>query len=160
MANTYDSSTVMLGDELFVYIQDGSGNTYSPVAYTTTCSLSIKSDTIDTANKMDGAWTSAKSGKLSWTISSENLLADGNGTDFDYFYDKMVKRQPFLVRFGRAKDANNADYSLNTATGKTYYEGKAYMTSCELSADNGSAASLSVELTGNGALTKTVSAGK
>lgn len=152
MAATYDSSSVILGDELFVYIQDPTTSAYTPVAYTTTCSLSINADTIDTANKMDGAWTSAKAGKLSWTISSENLLADTNGTDFDYFYDKMITRAPFLVRFGKAQNSNEDEYDLNTT--KTYYEGKAYMTSCELSADNGSAASLSVELTGNGALSK------
>lgn len=152
MAATYDSSSVILGDELFVYIMDSKTSAYTPVAYTTTCSLTINSDTIDTSNKMDGVWTSAKAGKLSWTISSDNLLADTNGTDFDYFYDKMVKREPFIIRFGRAKDANGDDYDLNT--GKSYYEGKAYMTSCELSAENQSAASLSVELTGNGPLTK------
>ena len=150
---TYDSNSVILGSELFLYIENETSG-WTPVAYSTSTSLSINGDTIDTSNKMDGVWQSAKQGKLSWTVSSENLMSDANGTGFDYFYDKMTKRVPFKIVFGRATDADGDDYDLNTA--KTYYTGRAYMTSCQLTAENGSAASMSVELTGNGALEKKV----
>lgn len=148
----YDSSSVVLGDELFLYL-DG-----KPVAYTTSCSLSINGDTIDTSNKMDGVWASAKSGKLSWTISSENLMADTNGTSFEDFYDKMIARTPFEVKFGRATTVTGATPNFDLNTAKPYYVGTAYLTSCELNADNGSAVSMSVELQGNGKLEKKTAA--
>lgn len=160
----YNSLDTILGDEMFLYVEvagtgENSGTTtWEPIAFTTTCSLSINGDSIDVSNKMDGVWSAAKMGKMGWTVSSSNLLAEktetttGFLTDFDYFYDKMVTRKPFKMRFGRITDIATRDFTLNTS--KTYYEGSSYMTSCELNADNGSAISMSVELTGCGELKK------
>ena len=120
MATYNISEERILGDELFVYINT-SGTTWEPLAYSTTCSLNLTSDTIDASNKMAGVWTAALPGKLSWTISTEALMS--------------------------------TDFTQNES--KTYYEGEAYCSSCNLTADNGAVCTMSVEFTGNGELKQT-----
>lgn len=154
MAN-YNSDNILKGDELFVYVKTGTGNTetdYAPVAYSTSCSLNISSDSIDTSNKMSGVWASALAGKLSWTISTEALMSY-DSTGYGYFFDKLVARTPFLIKFGQIKDISTSDFDMDIK--KTYYTGQAYCNSCNLTADNGGVCTMSIEFTGDGALTKT-----
>lgn len=141
---------LLLGDELFVYAKVG--EEWKPVAFSTSCSLSLSSDTIDTSNKMSGVWTSALPGKLSWTISTESLMSY-DATGYSYFFEKMTTREAFTLRFGQASSVEDANYEL--ATTKTYYEGEAYCSSCNLTADNGGVCTMSIEFTGNGELKKT-----
>lgn len=154
MATYNISEQRILGDELFIYINMATGGTsedWQPLAYSTTCSLNLNSDTIDASNKMAGIWSAALPGKLSWTISTESLMSTSN-TGYEYFYDKLVARTPFKIRFGQVKDLAIADFSHDET--KTYYEGEAYCSSCALNADNGAVCTMSVEFTGNGELKK------
>lgn len=153
MATYNISEQRILGDELFVYINTatGTGETWTPLAYSTTCSLNLTSDTIDASNKMAGVWTAALPGKLSWTISTEALMSTSE-TGYEYFYDKLVKREAFKIRFGQVTDLSTQEFDIDTT--KTYYEGEAYCSSCNLTADNGAVCTMSVEFTGNGELTK------
>ena len=73
-------------------------------------------------------------------------------TGYEYFYDKLVARTPFKIRFGQVKDLSKGDFSSDET--KTYYEGEAYCSSCNLTADNGAVCTMSVEFTGNGELKK------
>lgn len=152
---SYNSDQLLKGDELFVYVKTGSttGNTdYAPIAYSTSCSLNISADSIDTSNKMAGVWASALAGKLSWTISTEALMSYDN-TGYSYFFDKLVDRTPFLIKFGQVTNLASGDFTMNAS--KVYYTGQAYCTSCNLTADNGGVCTMSIEFTGDGALTKT-----
>ena len=153
MATYNISEQRILGDELFVYINTGTGTTetWTPLAYSTTCSLNLTSDTIDASNKMAGVWTAALPGKLSWTISTEALMSTSE-TGYEYFYDKLVKREAFKIRFGQVTDLSAQDFTQDET--KTYYEGEAYCSSCNLNADNGAVCTMSVEFTGNGELKK------
>ena len=154
MATEYNiSEQRILGDELFIYINVSTGETedWQPLAYSTTCSLNLTSDTIDASNKMAGVWTAALPGKLSWTISTEALMST-SATGYDYFYSKLVAREPFKIRFGQVTDLKKLDFSQDES--KTYYEGEAYCSSCNLNADNGAVCTMSVEFTGNGELKK------
>ena len=55
----YNSLDTILGDEMFLYVEvAGTGETsgtttWEPIAFTTTCSLSINGDSIDVSNKME-----------------------------------------------------------------------------------------------------------
>ena len=153
MATYNISEQRILGDELFVYINTATGDTetWTPLAYSTTASLNLTSDTIDASNKMAGVWTAALPGKLSWTISTEALMSTSE-TGYEYFYDKLVKREAFKIRFGQVTDLSSSEFDIDTA--KTYYEGEAFCSSCNLTADNGAVCTMSVEFTGNGELKK------
>jgi hypothetical protein len=144
---------LLLGDELFVYTQIG--ELWEPVAFSSSCSLSLSSDSIDTSNKMSGVWTSALPGKLSWTISTESLMSY-NETGYGYFFEKLTSREAFKLRFGQATSVEEADFAMNET--KVYYEGEAFCTSCNLTADNGGVCTMSIEFTGNGELKKVATA--
>ena len=150
----YNVNTDLLrGDQLFVYLKTGE-NTTSPIAYTTSTSLDFSLDTIDTANKMSGAWTSNLAGQASWTISTDALITKSNktATSIDQIFDAMVKREAVKIVFGQV--GATGDFAIGTA----WYEGDAYITSCNVTADNGSVASMSITFTGSGELAKKVSA--
>lgn len=140
---------LILGDELFVYAMVG--EEWIPVGFSTSCSLSLTADSIDTSNKFSGVWTSVLPGKISWSISTESLMSYAE-TGYGYFFDKLTKREAFELRFGQVMSAEERDFDLNEA--KTYYKGRAYCTNCSLTADNGGVATMSIEFQGEGALEK------
>lgn len=153
MATNYQTEAsrenLILGDELFVYAMVG--EEWIPVGFSTSCSLSLTADSIDTSNKFSGVWTSVLPGKISWSISTESLMSYAE-TGYGYFFDKLTKREAFELRFGQVVSAEERDFDLNET--KTYYKGRAYCTNCSLTADNGGVATMSIEFAGEGALEK------
>lgn len=147
----YNSSELIRGDEFFLYVKT-SGDTYQPVAYATSASISLSQESLDCSNKMSGVWSNALAGKLSWTVSTSALMSY-KSTGYSYFYDKMIQRTPFLIKFGQVTDLTTGDFTSDDT--KAYYTGNAYLTSLNLTSDNGSVASFDVEFQGDGALTKT-----
>jgi len=150
MANEYTTDNLIRGDEFFLYVKT-SGGTDKPIAYATSASISISQETLDCSNKMSGVWSNALAGKLSWTVSSSALMSYKD-TGYSYFYEKMVARTPFLIKIGQVTDLATEDFDADET--KTYYTGQAYLTSLNLSSDNGSVASFDVEFQGDGALTQ------
>lgn len=140
---------LILGDELFVYAMVG--EEWIPVGFSTSCSLNLTADSIDTSNKFSGVWTSVLPGKISWSISTESLMSYAE-TGYGYFFDKLTNREAFELRFGQVKTAEGRDFDLNEE--KVYYKGRAYCTNCSLTADNGGVATMSIEFQGEGALEK------
>ena len=140
---------LILGDELFVYAMVG--EEWIPVGFSTSCSLSLTADSIETSNKFSGVWGSVLPGKISWSISTESLMSYAE-TGYGYFFDKLTKREAFELRFGQVVSAEERDFDLNET--KTFYKGRAYCTQCSLSADNGGVASMSIEFAGEGPLEK------
>ena len=145
---------LILGDELFVYAMVG--EEWIPVGFSTSCSLNLTADSIDTSNKFSGVWTSVLPGKISWSISTESLMSYAE-TGYGYFFDKLTNREAFELRFGQFKTAEGRDFDLNEE--KVYYKGRAYCTNCSLTADNGGVATMSIEFQGEGALEKVEAAG-
>lgn len=140
MANTF-----IRGNELYVYMGG------EAVGYATTSSLEITSDTIDTSNKQSGVWASGISGQISWTVSTDALIVkatDGSNSHTAIF-DAMVAQDPVEIEFGYGVGSGE-----EVTKGQGWYKGKAYITSCSISADNGSVASMSISFQGEGALAK------
>lgn len=140
---------LILGDELFLYTMVG--EEWMPCGFSTSCSLNITADSIDTSNKFSGVFTSVLPGKISWSVSTESLMSYAE-TGYGFFFDKMIARAPFQLRFGQVKSAEERDFDLNEE--KTFYKGVAYCTNCSINADNGSVATISIELQGEGVLEK------
>lgn len=143
----YDvNKDLIRGDKLFIYL----GESTTPIAYSTSCSLEMSFETIDTANKMSGNWTSSLLGQGSWSISTDALIAKAQTESIDSIFTKMTAREAVKVKFAEA----GTDYAL----GNSWFEGEAYITSCNINAGNGEVASMSITLTGSGELKKTVKA--
>lgn len=152
--------SVIKGSDLMLFVEGKS------IAYATNHTLSISADTKETSSKDSGGkWQTSEVGTLSWTCSSENLCADTEaGIDFDQLFRYMVAREPITGVF--ALEGNSPDIEagkLDTAPTSGWtpksgsgYTGKMIITNLEQNAPNGENATIKVDFTGVGALTKTV----
>lgn len=134
------------------------------IAYATNHSLSISADTKETSTKDSGGlWQTSEVGMLSWSCSSENLIGDPKaGIGYDELFQMMVARQPITGVF--ALEGNSTNYAagkLNAAPTAGWtpkandgYTGQMIITSLEKNAPNGDNATIKVDFTGVGALTK------
>lgn len=159
----YDGSKIIEGGDLMLFVNGHS------VAFATSHSLSISTETSETTNKdIRGGWAASKVKKFSWTCNTENLYAnEGSGTTFADLFDLMVAKTEITAIFGLKSQDANADVpntgwtpatSLfgNTAVDSfpTYYTGKVVITSLEVNAPDDDNATFTCEFTGCGALTK------
>lgn len=140
------------------------------VALATSCSVTINADQLDANNKDDGCWAAQDAGTLSWEATTDALLSFDADRETDAVYetlfDAMVGRTLVNVTFGLPTNASTGCDGLpetgweapDTAAATPHYTGKAMITSLEATGENGSAATMSVTLSGNGALSKVVTA--
>lgn len=149
MATTYDSSTLLTGDKLMIFVQTASdpSETNTPIAFGTNCSIEITADTIDTSNKMSGNWKEYLTGQLGYTVSCESLLSFNEGhLSFQKLKELMVARVP--VPFLMSKPSTDGNFTNAT----DYVKGKAVITSLSVNANNGEICNCSIQMQGTGEL--------
>lgn len=141
------------------------------VALATSCGLTLSADTLDASNKDDGCWQANDAGDLSWEATTDALVSfdaasEATGAVYETLFDSFVKRELVDVVVGipgnAAQDCSGvpeAGWEAPTESATPSYKGRAMITSLEMTGEKGSAATLSVALTGNGALAKVKSAG-
>lgn len=150
--------SVIKGGDLMLFVGGKS------IAYATSHSLSISADTKETSSKDSGGkWQTSEVGTLSWTCSSENLCGNSTaGIGFDELFEYMVDRKPITGVFALEGDSTNLDEgkldAVPTAGWKPKandgYTGQMIITNLEKNAPNGENATIKVDFTGVGALTK------
>jgi TP901-1 family phage major tail protein len=129
------------------------------IAFATSHTLNISADTKEISSKDNvGGWNDSEVGLLSWTVNSENIMADkNNGHSFDDLFDLMIKKEKIDAIFCRKNEELNEDISENgwtpTKSG-IQYTGKVLITSLEQGASNGENATFKVDFTGCGKLEK------
>mgnify|MGYP003288380392 CR=1 FL=1 len=151
MATWNIANDLINGDELLLYLTTGK----TVVAYATSCSIQVDSETIDTSSKFSCRWASNMGGRASYTISADALYCDAEtGISFDDLLKYMVAGDPIEWYVGQeaAFDGNCDENPHTLDTAKTYYNGKAVVTSVSLNAGNNEIASCSISLTGEGAI--------
>jgi len=156
MAKLWDENYQLVqGDNLLLYIV----NSGTVLAYATSCSLQVDSESIDTSSKFSCRWASAMGGKASYTISCDALYAQnlsGGAISFDTLIEHMVTGDQIEWYMGEEVEWKGAcdenPHTLNTNA--TYYNGKAVVTSCSLEAGNNEIATCSITLTGAGEIQK------
>jgi len=114
--------------------QTGSGH----FACATSCTVSVKSDFIETCSPTEGGWKQYKPTILSWSASTGHLLA--SYSNYQYFRYMMVNKQAVTVRF----------YDVEM---QIFYKGQAYIETLELTGDVNGLAKMSVQLQPSGPLT-------
>ena len=157
MAIWDENTQLVRGNEFSLYLTSGK----TVVAYATSCSLQVDSETIDTSSKFSCKWASNLGGNASYTISADALYCQNNesGVSFDTLLEYMVKGEQIDWYMGEEQGSEvwNADktkgcdenpHALDTA--KTYYNGKAVITSVSLEAGNNEIATCSISLAGAG----------
>lgn len=144
---------IIKGSDLMLFKKAGEGDAakYESFANATSCSLNLTAGALETSSKDSGKWTDKQPGKLSWTLSSENLYSEA---DFNSLVDAWMKREKLLVAFDIATNANSdagkpADgWQIGTAG----YEGYVIITSLTANAPDGENATYSVTFDGAGEL--------
>lgn len=158
------SSSIVKGQELMVFLNGES------LAWATSHSLSVTAGTGDISTKDHGFFGATNITSISWEVSSENLYTDEG---FDALYKAMaITREPVQIVFGHytndkslatggIADTNTDSWTSPfdgdsndeaTPSAKTYYTGKAYITSLSANAANGDNATYSVTFSGVGEL--------
>jgi TP901-1 family phage major tail protein len=153
MAKWNENNDLIHGDSLLLYLTSGK----TVVAYATSCSLQTDSESIDTSSKFSCKWASAMGGKASYTISADALYCQNDGgISFDKLLEMMVRGEQVEWYIGQEQEFTGAcDENPHTLdTEKTYYNGKAVVTSCSLEAGNNEIATCSITLTGAGEIQK------
>lgn len=141
------------GKDLMLWIAD------KVIALSTSCKITLSSNTVDSATKDDGFWDAQEIGNMNWSATNESVdSADADRTD-DYVYDALfelfIAGKPIDVTVGlpaNRDDAGLPDGGWTIPSTGTYYQGKAIIASLDRDATKGNNGTVSVSLTGYGAL--------
>ena len=159
------SNDLVKGDSLLLYLVSGDTVTTGAskvLAYATSCSVQIDSESIDTSSKFSCKWNSNMGGRASYTISADALYckasyAEANSAvSFDVLMELMVAGNPVNWVIGQeaATDAECANNPHTLDTSVPYYYGSAAITSLSLEAGNNEIATCSISMSGNGPIYK------
>lgn len=162
----YTVQDLVNGSDLFLYLIDAaditgitaaSGITASNahvLAFATSCSLSISSDSIDASNKFSCRWQQSLPGTASYTVSADALFTRKSGA---YNFDKLFSMMVAGDNIGWVM-AEPTSASTCTGTGEFVIDpskivawGEGVISSLDLTAGNGEVASCSAEIQGSGA---------
>lgn len=153
MANWNQNNDLVMGDSLLLYLTSGK----TVVAYATSCSLQVDSETIDTSSKFSCKWQSNMGGKASYTISADALYCNNeSGISFDTLLEFMVAGEQIDWYMGEEEawsgTCETNPHTLDTT--KTYYNGKGVVASVSLEAGNNEVATCSITINGAGEIQK------
>ena len=146
----------ILGEQIQLFL---SGKT---LACATSCSVNISSDDIDVSCKDSAGFNSSIPGRITWTASSDNLFVLD---EFDKLVDAMLNKTVLTLAFATvgnwgSKTAPDAEGHVVPEGGWTsasdMYTGQVTISSIDLTADNGSVATYTVQFNGHGALSKSI----
>ena len=128
---------VTKGLDILVYVP-GASSSKVAIGGQKGCTLSMEADSIDVSNKNDFGWASTIGGAKSWTVS-----CDGQFITDDAGQKKLM--ECFV-------NGTEVDVEMKNTGETVYFAGKASITSIEVDAQFDDVATLSIELTGVGAL--------
>ena len=146
---------ILNGTDLKVY--DSSTNIL--IAYAQSASITINMDTRDISNKESGGFAESLEGQRNFEVSVDGAYAwtDASGSALTNGADDLVlkymldagsnTREAFVLRWGNTAGA----------TGDTYYQGSAFLTSFSATGGTEDTATYSMTFAGTGAITQTVS---
>ena len=129
---------VTKGLDILVYVPGASGSEKVAIGGQKGCTLSMEADSIDVSNKNDWGWASTIGGAKSWSVS-----CDGQFITDDAGQKKLM--ECFV-------NGTEVDVEMKNTGETVYFAGKASITSIEVDAQFDDVATLSIELTGVGAL--------
>ena len=91
------TNTIVRGSDLMLFYNGVS------LAYATSHQLSLSGNAIEVSSKDHGEWTSKMIGKLSWSITSDNLFTE---EDYSSMVDLWIARTPIEIIFTLKKEAD------------------------------------------------------
>lgn len=152
----------ILGKKLMLFVKED--DKYVSIAYATNHTFTTSASTVSVASKDDadvagaGKWDAQDLDMFSWSITAENLFTyNANGITSDRVMEMYLAGTLLDVKFGLAgtstTGAPNTGWEQSDAPGVKFLTGKCYITSLDINASNDGRATLSITLTGKGAVT-------
>ena len=111
-------------------------------AYSKTCSLSFKANTMDVTTKDSSLWADFVPTVKDWSITTDSLVALDSAANAVKLSDYLIAGTQVTVKFS------------SHLIGNLYWWGTCYVSDISISAEMDSPTSYSVTLTGDGVLTK------
>lgn len=159
------SNDLVKGDSLLLYLVSGDTVTSGAskvLAYATSCSVQIDSESIETSSKFSCKWNSNMGGRASYSISADALYCQASSAEsnsavsFDVLMELMVAGNPVNWVIGQEAaftgECKDNPHVLDTSS--PYYYGSAAITSLSLEAGNNEIATCSISMSGNGPIEK------
>lgn len=157
------NTDLIKGSDLNLYLVElgnepmtsGKVATAKVIAYSTSCSFEISSDSIDVTSKLSCRWNANVQGNASYTISSDALycLQASASANSAYTVDDLFEAMCDGDNVGwvMAKDSSDTCGVVSgpDTTGVCYW-GEAAITSLSITGGNNEIASSSIQLTGSG----------
>jgi predicted secreted protein len=112
------------------------------VAYSKTCSLSIKAGTMDITTKDSILWDDFLPTVKDWSITCDGLVAYNSSANIVNLMDLLIAGTKVVAKFS-VHDSGNL-----------YHYGSAYVVGCDQTGDMDSPISFTASFTGDGVLTK------
>lgn len=172
MAFIRDNKNIVKGDELWLFI--GTSTTTKPICFSTSHQLSRSLSTSSVSSKDHGNTSYVVPGEGSWTCSTEALMSikadnaasldEKKSFAFEELMDIYDSPDPLVyVTFGKLKKYVNGgivdkEGAEEWEIGTPNWTGKGYITSLQASGGHGDTATMSIEITGLGPLTKNTGA--
>lgn len=156
------NSQILKGSAIEIWFNDGTqGSTDVCPLFATEHSFSMNVETIEIATKSHGDFSAVLPQRITWTMSSNNLMSDDVHRDYMKWCSGMKE---VTVKFAEVQnyakyDSGSAEKGIvgadNTKTwtmGKILAQGTAIIESLEINASAGDNATLSISLRGTGDL--------
>ena len=155
---------IIKGSDLMLFVKKPN-NTVHSLAFATSHSFNISSETSDISTKDHGFWGAKEITRITWQITTDNLYTVDT---FNELYDRMISRQPievyFCLKTPTERQGTPATVNLpgdtydswnpTTTVGEEGYYGRVYITSLDATAAAGDNATFSATFDGVGAITK------
>ena len=146
---------IVKGSDLMLFKRSGSEGTYvyKALGAATNHSLSVSREVLETANKDTGIFGNSEAGRVTWTLTSENMMLEA---DYDELMDALLKGEKLFVAFAIASNANSIKgkpvdgWSISEGG----YEGEVLLTQLDANAPYEDKATYTATFTGCGPLTK------
>lgn len=157
--------SIQKGTDIMVFVKED--NIYKSIAHATNHTLNISGETVEVNSKDFGEFGASSVNKITWEITSENLMTE----DYEKLFDLMMAKTELDLVFGMKSVTTNIE-DQTAPSAPNYYtpkdnvasgyqgakKGKAIITSLQENSPNGENATFTVTFTGVGSITRVANA--
>lgn len=142
---------VVKGGDMMLFQKKG--EKFTALGAATNHTLSLSATVFETSNKDGGKWGDSQPGRLSWNMTTENMLVL---SDYETLVDAWIRRERLKVAFAVAENANNDEgkpaegWLIDTGG----YEGEVIITQVDVNTPSDDNATYTVTFQGVGPLIK------
>lgn len=147
---------IVKGNDLMLFKKDVTAPdspVYKALGAATNHTLSMTREVLETSNKDTGIYGESEAGRMTWSITTENMMIE---VDFDELVDLMQKGEKIVVAFAIAKNANaiGGKPEGGWVIGEGGYEGEVLITQIDANAPANDKATYTCTMTGSGPIRK------